>query len=89
MAAGKLEARCTRAERRPGAASIPRRRSRWPSWYLSEHPEVPGRLAELNRAIEREEELERGRSWERILQREQARSLGISHEVDTGLGIDL
>lgn len=57
--------------------------------YLSEHPEVPGRLAELGRAIEREEELERSRSWERIAQREQARRLGISHEADTGLGIDL
>ena len=57
--------------------------------YLRQHPEVPGRLAELDGAIQREEELERQRSWERVLQREQTRHLGIAHEIDNGLGMDL
>lgn len=57
--------------------------------YLRQHPEVPSRLAELGTAIKREEELERQRSWERVLQREQERHLGISHELDIGLGMDL
>ena len=57
--------------------------------FLAEHPEVPHRLAKLGRAIEREQEVQRGQTYRRILQREQARHLGVSYQVDTGLGIDL
>jgi len=57
--------------------------------FLAEHPEVSRRLSELDRAIEHEQYLERHRSFELLLQREQARHLGVSHELDSGLGIDL
>ena len=35
------------------------------------------------------ERLERQRSPQQLIQREQARHLGMSHEIDTGMGIDL
>ncbi len=57
--------------------------------FLAEHPDVPRRLADLDRAIEHEQEFRRRHSYQRILQREQVRHLAISHEVDSGLGIDL
>jgi acyl carrier protein phosphodiesterase len=57
--------------------------------FLTEHPEVPGRLADLNRAIKREQELERLRSWELVKQRELARHLGRSHDVDRGYEVEL
>ena len=41
--------------------------------FLAKHPDVPRRLAELGRAIEHEQEVQRGQSYKRILQREQAR----------------
>ncbi len=56
---------------------------------MFEHPEVPPRLAELDRAIEAAQALERRQHWELIRQREQARHLGPSHEIDNGLGIGL
>jgi primosomal protein N'' len=57
--------------------------------YLAEHPEVPGRLADLDRAIQRGQELQRLRSWDLVRQRHQDRHLGISQEVERGYGIDL
>jgi conjugative relaxase-like TrwC/TraI family protein len=57
--------------------------------FLAEHPDVPHRLAELGRAIEHEQQLQRRQSYERVMQREQARHAGIWREPDTGLGIDL
>ena len=57
--------------------------------FLARHPEVPSRLAELDRIIERAEENERQRSWELLKEREQARRLGISHERDQSYGIEL
>jgi conjugative relaxase-like TrwC/TraI family protein len=57
--------------------------------FLAEHPEVPRRLAQLDRAIEREEERQRQRSWELVKEREQARHLGLSHDLDRGYGIEL
>ena len=57
--------------------------------FLANHPEVPSRLAELDRAIAREQENERRRSWELLKEREHARHLGISHELDQGYGIEL
>jgi len=57
--------------------------------FFARHPEVPSRLAELHRAIERAEENERHRSWELLKERERARHLGISHELDQGYGIEL
>ena len=56
--------------------------------FLAEHPEVPSRLAELDEAIRREDDLERQQSWARVLHHEQVRQLGMLHELDTGLGID-
>jgi hypothetical protein len=57
--------------------------------FFADHPEVPSRLAELDRAIAREQENERRRSWELLKEREHARHLGICHELDQGYGIEL
>jgi hypothetical protein len=57
--------------------------------FLAQHPEVPGRLRELDRAIGQQQRLERQRNWARLAQREHERHLGISHELDPGRGIDL
>jgi len=57
--------------------------------FLTQHPEVPSRLVELDRAIALEEEIERRRSWELLKEREQARRLGISQELDRGYGMEL
>jgi conjugative relaxase-like TrwC/TraI family protein len=56
---------------------------------FAQHPEVPRRLAELERAIERKEERQRQRSWELVKEREHARHLGLSHDLDRGFGIEL
>ena len=57
--------------------------------FFAKHPEVPNRLAELDRAIERREENDRQRSWELLKEREHARRLGISHDLDRGYGLEL
>ncbi len=57
--------------------------------FFADHPEVPSRLAELDRAIAREQDYERRRSWELLKEREHARYLGISNELDQGYGIEL
>ena len=57
--------------------------------FFTQHPEVPSRLAELDRAIAREQENERRRSWELLKEREQARRLGISQDLDRGYGMEL
>ncbi len=57
--------------------------------FLAKHSDVPRRLAELGRAIEHEQELQRRQSYEHIMQREQARHVGIWRAPDTSLGIDL
>jgi hypothetical protein len=57
--------------------------------FFAKHPEVPRRLAELDRAIERAEENERQRSWELLKEREHARRLGLSHDLDHGYGMEL
>jgi len=57
--------------------------------FLAKHPEVPNRLAELDRAIERREDNERQRSWELLKEREHARHLGIYHDLDRGYGMEL
>jgi len=57
--------------------------------FFARHPEVPSRLAELDRVIERAEENERQRSWELLKEREHARRLGIDHDLDRSYGIEL
>ncbi|HUC14263.1 MAG TPA: AAA family ATPase, partial [Acidimicrobiales bacterium] len=57
--------------------------------FFAKHPEVPSRLAELDGAIERREESERQRSWELLKEREHARRLRISHDLDRGYGLEL
>ena len=56
--------------------------------FLAKHPDVPHRLAELGRAVEHEQEVQRGQSHRRTLQREQVRPR-ISHGLDAGHGMDL
>jgi hypothetical protein len=57
--------------------------------FFARHPEVPNRLAELDRIIERAEENDRRRRWELLKERERARHLGIDHELDRGYGMEL
>jgi AAA domain len=57
--------------------------------FLAQHPEVPIRVAELDRAIAREQENERRRSWEILKEREQARRPGIDHELERGYGVEI
>jgi conjugative relaxase-like TrwC/TraI family protein len=57
--------------------------------FLTKHPEVPSRLAELDRVIERREDNERQRSWDLLKDREHARRLSISHDLDRGYGLEL
>jgi hypothetical protein len=57
--------------------------------FVAHHPEVASRLAELDRALAREQENERRRSWELLKEREQARRLGLSLDLDLGYGIEL
>ena len=57
--------------------------------FLAKHPDVPRRLAVLGRAIEQEQEVQRGQTYGRILQREQARHLRPWRAPDTGLGMDI
>lgn len=57
--------------------------------FLAEHPEVPARLADLDRAIEVAQKLGRRQHWDLIRQPEQVRHLGLSQEIDNGYGIGL
>ena len=57
--------------------------------FLAEHPDVPRHLAELSRAIEHEQEVQRGQTYRRVLQPEKARHLRPWRAPDAGLGIDM
>ncbi len=57
--------------------------------FLAEHPDLPYRLAELGRAIENEQQVQRGQSYRRIVQREQAHHRSTWRAPDTGRGIDM
>ena len=48
--------------------------------FLVRHPEVPYRVAELDRAIKHEEGLERRRSFEQLLERGHAQQMGVARE---------
>jgi len=57
--------------------------------FLAHHPEIPNRLAELDRVIARAQDIDRRRSWDLLKEREHARRLGISHDLDRGYGLEL
>ena len=57
--------------------------------FLAHHPEIPNRLADLDRVIARVEDIDRRRSWDLLKEREHARRLGISHDLDRGYGLEL
>ena len=59
--------------------------------FLAEHPDLPGRISDLNRSIEAREQLEDMRRLQLLRQREQARQFHRSHnlEPDLGHGIDM
>ena len=57
--------------------------------YLAQHPEVPGRLAELEGAIARGQELVRPHHLVNLRQREQAQRVGVSHHLHQDHGADL
>jgi hypothetical protein len=59
--------------------------------FLAEHPDVPGRISDLSRSIEAQEQLENMRRVEMLRKRGQARQVQHSHDLqpDLGYGIDL
>ena len=57
--------------------------------FLAKHPDLPRRLAELGRAIEQEQQVQRGPSYKRILQREQAHPVRTWQAPDNSRGIDM
>jgi recombination DNA repair RAD52 pathway protein len=59
--------------------------------FFEHNPDITGRVAEIDRSIERETEAERRRSWELLVAREQARSITRGHHIehDLGPGLDL
>ncbi|MGH9104945.1 MAG: hypothetical protein ACRDZX_03750 [Acidimicrobiales bacterium] len=59
--------------------------------FLAEHPDLPARVAEVDREIRRHEERERQLSWQRLLEQARSRAVWPSHDLghDTALGIDL
>ncbi len=59
--------------------------------FLAEHPDLPGRISELNRSIEAREQLENMRRLQLLREREQARQFQRGHDLqpDLGYGIDL
>jgi hypothetical protein len=58
--------------------------------FLAEHPDVPGRISDLNHSIEAREQLENMRHLEMLREREQARLVQHSQglQPDLGYGID-
>ena len=57
--------------------------------YLAANPDVPRRLAELDHELEREQERDRRDRFELLRQREQDRRLGLTHELDRRVGMEL
>jgi hypothetical protein len=59
--------------------------------FLAEHPDVPGRISDLNRAIEAREQLEQIRRLQLLRERGQTRQFQRGHDLqpDLGYGIDL
>jgi hypothetical protein len=57
--------------------------------FFARHPEVPSRLAELDRVIERAEENERQRTSELLKERGHARRLGPSQDLHRGYGLEM
>ena len=59
--------------------------------FLAEHSDVPGRISELNRAIEAREQLENMRRFGMLRAQEHARQFQRGHDLqpDLGYGIDL
>ncbi len=57
--------------------------------FLAQHPDVPRHLADLSRAIEHEQEVQRGQTYRRVLQPEKARHLRPWRAPDNGLGIGM
>ena len=77
-------------------APEPRRRRRTPGpsparreTFLERQPDVLPRLAQLDRDIGLQEQLENARHWQQLLQREQERQLGRGFDRGADLGIDL
>ena len=54
--------------------------------YLAGNPELPRRVAELDRELEREQERDRRERFEVLRQREQDRRLGLTHDLDREVG---
>ena len=54
--------------------------------FFEQNPDITQRVAELDRTIERETDLERRRHWELLLARGQSRSLFRGHDLEHDLG---
>ena len=76
-AVGEPEAQVLEARRRQVAPEVARleRRQNARDVFLAEHPDLPGRISDLNRSIEAREQLENTRRLEMLRGREQARQI--------------
>jgi hypothetical protein len=90
---GEPHARRIEADRQDFAVKVDRleQAQQARATFFAQNPEITQRVAELDRTIERETELERRRHWELLLAREQSRSVSRGHYVehDLGPGLDL
>jgi conjugative relaxase-like TrwC/TraI family protein len=92
-AVGEPEAQLLEARRRQVAPEVARleKAQHAREAFLVEHPDLPGRISDLGRAIEAREQLEDMRRLQVLREREQARQFQRGHELqpDLGYGIDL
>ena len=92
-AVGEPEAQLLEARRCQVAPEVTRleRAQHAREGFLAEHSDVPGRISELNRAIEAREQLENMRRFGMLRAQEHARQFQRGHDLqpDLGYGIDL
>ena len=92
-AVGEPEAERLEARRRQVAPEVTRLEKAQTAReaFLAEHPDVPGRISDLSRAIEAREQLDNMRRLQVLREREHARRFQRGHDLepDMGYGIDL
>jgi len=92
-AVGEPEAQLLEAHRRQVAPEVARleKAQTEREAFLAEHPELPGCISDLNRAIEAREQLDNMRRLQVVRERGQARQFqrGREFQPDLGYGIDL
>ena len=92
-AVGEPEAQLLEARRRQVAPEVARleQAQQARETFLAEHPDLPGRMSELNGSIQAREQLENMRRFQLLREREQVRQFHRGHNLgpDMGYGMDL